>query len=128
MTIASFLSVFLASTCSLAHPPNAIQAGYDVGRGELSVIVEHPVNDKWSHFVKEVVVYKNGQRVWGQDFDFQTSFRNLTFPPIEMRAIDGDTFRIVASCSEGGTGEKAITVGVMETEASSGPLERDAER
>ncbi len=123
-----FLSVFLMSAVSGAHAPNAIHAGYDVGRGELSIIVEHLVNNKWNHFVKEVVVYRNGQEAWRQGFDFQTSFRNLTVPPISITAIDGDAFRIVASCSEGGAGEKTIAVGVLEREATTGPVEHDIEK
>ncbi len=113
------------STQASAHNPNAIHVNYDTGRGQLNVIVQHLVNDKWEHFVKEVVVYKNGRKVWSQDFDFQTSFRNLTIPPIKLSAIDGDEFSVVALCNEGGKGERTIAIGIPEKDVTPGPIEHD---
>jgi hypothetical protein len=120
--------VVFQSAQALAHPPNAMHVNYDMGRDQLNVIVQHPVNDKWKHFVNKVVVYKNGREAWSKDFEFQTSFRNLTIPPIELPAVDGDEFRVVAFCSEGGKGEKTIAVGVPEKEITPGPIEHDIEK
>ena len=118
----------LSAGKALAHPPNAVHASYDIGRGELNVIVQHPVNNKWKHFVNDVVVYKNGRKVWGQNFDFQTSFRNLTIPPIKLPAVDGDEFRVEAFSNDGGKYEKTIAVGIPEREVTPGPIEHVEER
>lgn len=128
LTILILIIVAFQSTQALAHPPNAMQVNYDVGRGELGVIVQHLVNNKWKHFVNEVVVYKDGRKVWSQSFDFQTSFRNLTIPPIRLQAIDGNEFRVVARCNEGGKYEKTLTIGVPEKEVTSGPIEHVEEK
>ena len=125
VVVFSFLSIFLVALAASAHNPNAIHVNYDTGRGQLNVIVQHPVNDKWKHFVNKVDVYKNGRKAWGQEFEFQTSFRNLTIPPIKLSAIDGDEFRVVAFCSEGGKYEQPLTVGVSEKEIAPGPIEHD---
>lgn len=124
----TLIIIIFQSALALAHPPNAIHANYDMVRGQLDVIVQHPVINKWKHFVKEVVVYKNGRKVLSQKFEFQTSFRSLTIPPISISAIDGDQFRIVAICNTEGRGEKTLTVGVEERAAPSGPIEHDIEK
>lgn len=120
--------VVFQSAQALAHPPNAMHVNYDMRRQQLNVIVQHLVNDKWKHFVNKVVVYKYGRQAWSQDFEFQTSFRNLTVPPIELPAVDGDEFRIVAFCNEGGKYEQPLTVGVPEKEATPGPIEHVEEK
>ena len=120
--------VVFQSTQALAHPPNAVHVNYDMRRQQLNIIVQHLVNDKWTHFVNKVDVYKNGRKAWGQEFEFQTSFRNLTMPPIKLPAIDGDEFRVVAFCNEGGKYEQPLTLGVSEKEATSGPIEHDIEK
>jgi len=126
--IAALLGVFLVAVAASAHDPNAMQVNYDKVRGQLNVIVQHLVNNKWKHYVNEVVVYKNGRRAWGQGFDFQTSFRNQTMPPIKLSAIDGEEFRVVATCNEGGNYVKTIAVGIPEKEITPGPVEHDEER
>jgi len=125
--IAAVFAVFLPSL-ALAHAPNAIHMKYDMERAQLNVTVQHLVNDPWQHFVKEVVVYKNGREVVKKEFDFQTSHRNLTMPPIELSAMDGDALRVVANCSEGGQGEKTITVGGVKKEELEGPMGHDVEK
>lgn len=119
------LLIVFAAGSAFAHAPNAIEANYDKSRDQLNVKVQHLVNSPLKHFVREVTVYKNGRKAWSQNFDFQTSHRNLTMPPIELPAIDGDTLRIVANCSEGGRGERTITIGVVERMAPTGPIEHD---
>jgi len=121
--IAALLGISLTAGAASAHDPNAMHVNYDKVRGQLNVIVQHLVNDKWKHYVDEVVVYKNGLKAWSQSFDFQTSFRNQTMPPIKLAAVDGDEFRVAATCNEGGKYEKTIAVGIPEEEVTPGPVE-----
>lgn len=91
-----------------ATPPNAIHAHYESDRGELHVTAEHPVSDRKEHFVREVVVAKNGRQVAELSFDFQTSKRNQTMPPFRIVASPGDRLTITARCNE--SGEETITL------------------
>ncbi|MFH1829719.1 MAG: hypothetical protein ABH871_02930 [Pseudomonadota bacterium] len=93
-----------------ANPPHAIHAKYDSVRQELNIIVQHPVTNPTEHFIKEVVIYKNGQEIKKEQFDFQTSRRNQSIPPIKIVANSGDEFRIVAICNKSGSGETTIQV------------------
>ena len=126
--IIPFLLAILSPSLSLAHAPNAMHLNYDSGRGELNVTVQHLVNDPRQHFVKEVVVYKDGRKVWSQEFAYQTSHRNLTIPPIKMAVVDGDTIRAVSFCNTEGKYEKTITVGAPVKAKPSGPIEHDIEK
>ncbi|MFA4973614.1 MAG: hypothetical protein WC683_13465 [bacterium] len=107
----SFLAVsLLAISPALAHSPNVVDGYYDVERGELNITVQHIVNDPKDHFIKEVVVYKDGKEVAKKEFDFQTSHRNQTMPPFKIPASIGDSFKVEAICSVSGKGEVVIEV------------------
>jgi desulfoferrodoxin (superoxide reductase-like protein) len=102
--------ILLAASSAMASPPNAIHAKYDEGRQELEITVQHMVNDPSAHFIKEIVVYRNGQEVARRSFEFQTSHRSLTVPPIKVPASAGDELRITAECNLSGSGETTIEV------------------
>ena len=93
-----------------ANPPNAMFVNYDLKRQELGVKIQHPVGNRLKHFIKMVIVYKNGKEVAKKEFDFQTSNRNQTMPPFKIPAFKGNTFKVVATCNTTGQGEKTITV------------------
>ena len=95
---------------AFADPPNAIHVNYDKSRGELNVTVQHITSNRLKHFVNEVDIYKNGKEVDVERFDFQTSHRNQTMPPIKIAAYTGDIFKVVAKCKNGGMKEKSFTV------------------
>jgi hypothetical protein len=128
LAVCAILAVTMYCTEVLAHSPNAIDATYDMPRGELNVIVEHLVNDPWQHYVKDVLVFRSGTKVLKKEFDFQTSHRNLTIPPMKLPASVGDELRIFALCSEGGQYEVTIKVGAPEERAEQGPIEHDMEK
>ncbi len=107
---AVFLICLSFSGAALAHAPNVVDGYYDVERGELNITVQHIVNDPKDHFIREVVVYKDGKEVAKKEFDFQTSHRNQTMPPFKMPASIGDSFKVEAICSVSGKGEVVIEV------------------
>lgn len=102
--------VFLLSSMAMAHAPNAVDGYYDLERGELLVTVQHIVNDPKTHFIKEVIVYKDGKEVAKKEFSFQMSHRNQTMPPFKIPGSIGDIFKVVAACNILGTGEVVIEV------------------
>lgn len=108
MAVASLVLLFTSPLFAIA--PAAIHASYDSARQELSVTVQHPVTDRFDHYISEVVVSKNGAEVAREHFDFQTSRRNQTMPPFQIEAQAGDAFEIVARCNSAVAGETSLPV------------------
>jgi len=108
--IAIALLVIIMTSNVFANPPSAIYADYDSTRHELNVKAQHIVTKRAEHFVKRVVIYKNGKEVLTKTFDFQTSHRNQTMPPISLDAKKSDKIRIVAFCNISGSYEKTLVI------------------
>ncbi len=108
IAIAMTLSIGRAA---LGHPPNAIDLNYDLTVQELVVLVQHPVNDPNDHYIKEVVVTKNGTEVARKAFTMQSSHRNQTMPPFRFQAAAGDVVEVAATCNKFGKGIEKVTVG-----------------
>ena len=102
--------IIFFATQALANPPSAIHANYDLARQELNITVQHPVAKPTEHFIKEVLVFKNGQKIVDKNFEFQTSHRNQTMIPINIAAQPGDRFKIVARCNKFGSKKKTVEV------------------
>ena len=102
--------IVLTPFAALANPPAAILASYDNGLQELNVTVQHPVTDPKKHYIKKVVVLKNGKEVAEKTFTFQTSRRAQTMPPFHIDAKKGEKLVIKAFCSISGEGEKWVYV------------------
>ncbi|MFH0800629.1 MAG: hypothetical protein V2A66_10690 [Pseudomonadota bacterium] len=100
----------LVSGVLMANAPNAIHASYDLEHQKLHVTVQHHAADRNGHFIKEVVIFKNGTEVARRDFDFQTSHRNQAMSPFAIPAGSGDTFRIIATCNDSGLSTQTIVV------------------
>jgi hypothetical protein len=109
----NFLIIFFAifTVASLySHPPSGAKFKYDdtsdTGTGILSVTVKHDVkksrvNDPEKHFVKEVILSVNGNKVEKQTFSKQDSSDGLQ---VIFKVIlkYGDRITIKASCNLGG--------------------------
>ena len=109
-TLLGLCGMTLFATQVLANPPSAIHADYDLLRQELNITVQHPVAKPTEHFIKKIVVFKNGKEIVDKNFEFQTSHRNQTMIPINIAAQPGDRFKIVARCNKFGSKEKTIEV------------------
>jgi len=103
-------SILFVAATAFANPPHSIKASYDKNRQEINITVEHMVNEPSSHFVKEVIVSRGGQVIAKKEFDFQTSRRQQTMPPIKFAAQDGDEISIKAICNVKGEYETRISV------------------
>jgi len=111
MAFAAASAIFLLTALAAsANPPNRVFAEYDSARQELGVQVEHIVSNVHSHFIEKVIVYKNGVEVTSKSFDFQTGKREQTMIPFKLPAVTGDTIKVIATCSRGGSGSTTITV------------------
>lgn len=99
---------FVIATCLLiaapriatSHPSSGIHASYDFEHQELYVTVQHPVTDRFEHYVEHVTILKNGTEVSSMKFESQTSRRNQTMPPFKIRTELGDRLEIKVQCNE----------------------------
>jgi len=106
--IAIFIMPF--SFC-FATPPHAIHARYDAPRGELYVAIQHFIARRTTHYIYKIDVYRNGVQAFSNSYDFQTSYREMTIPPIHILARFGDVLQIIATCNTGERLQRLITVG-----------------
>ncbi|HPW45870.1 MAG TPA: hypothetical protein PKU96_05830 [bacterium] len=103
-------SIFFLAATAFADPPHFIKASYSKNRQEMNIAVEHMVNDPSKHFVKEVILSRGGEVIAKKEFDFQTSRRQQTMPPIKFAAQDGDEISVRAICNVKGEYETKISV------------------
>jgi len=92
-----------------AHSPTAIGISYDPGAEKLWVTITHPVDDPASHYVSKVRVQQNGRTISDPDYKSQPDKNTFTYS-YDVRALPGDTFWVLATCSRGGTLEKKFDV------------------
>lgn len=114
MKVAMAVFILVLSFSAWGIAPAAIHVSYDLVRQELLVTVQHPVTDRFEHYISEVIISKNGAEIAREDFDFQTSRRDQTMPPFKIPAKSGDVFKIVAVCNGSESGEASLTVPTSE--------------
>lgn len=94
----------------LAHSPDKVEVNYDFKTQTLAVKITHPSNNPDRHFVKEVVVKKNGQVVQRGAYTRQDgSVFSYTF---KMQATGEDVIEVTAACSIHGSKTVKYQAGV----------------
>ena len=88
-----------------AHNPTDIVMSYDPGTEKLSVTITHPVADPATHYVNKVQVRQNGRTISDPDYKSQPDKNTFTYT-YDVKGIPGDTFWVLATCSQGGSLEK----------------------
>jgi hypothetical protein len=104
--------VSLAVSVCMAHPPDAVTAGFDLETHVLTVGVEHKVKDGGKHFIDGVTVELNGERIIEQKFLSQV---DLEGQEVVYRVVDagvGDEITVTADCSI--FGKKSLNIEVTE--------------
>jgi desulfoferrodoxin (superoxide reductase-like protein) len=81
----------------LAHNPDRMEVAYDAKAQTLSVKITHPSNNPDRHYVKEVVVKKNGQVVARGEYTKQPG--DTFVYTFQVAATGADTFEITAVCN-----------------------------
>ncbi len=116
ISAALLLGFLCVSGSASATPPSGIHTKYYPERGELEVIVQHPVTKRNQHYINEIVLTKNGTVIEKRTFDFQTSHRNQTTPPFKIQAVPGDDVQVLATCNISGSGEAKVKINPPEAE------------
>jgi desulfoferrodoxin (superoxide reductase-like protein) len=95
--LVSALFVLSLPCTGLAHSPDRMEVAYDYKAQTLSVQITHPSNNPDRHYVKEVIVKKNGQVVSRGEYNKQAGD---TFAyTFQVAATGADTFEITAVCN-----------------------------
>jgi desulfoferrodoxin (superoxide reductase-like protein) len=106
----SALFVLGMSHPALAHNPEKVDIAYDFNTQTLIVKITHPSNTPDRHYVREVVVKKNGQVVQRGEYTKQAGD---TFTYTYKMAVTGaDTIEVTAVCSIHGSTTQKFNPGV----------------
>lgn len=96
------LTFLLLCGIAIAHSPSDMRLDYDHGLGTLLVSVTHQVDDSSTHYVREVVIQKNGVTVDTVTYASQPSRETFTYSyPVTLEP--GDVARVTARCNIGGS-------------------------
>jgi hypothetical protein len=93
--------MFIQASPVNAHTPSNIVVVYDFPTQELSVTVTHGVTDVNTHYIAQIVVEKNSVQVDSEAYTSQESTTGMS-ETFSISAVDGDTFRVTATCSISG--------------------------
>lgn len=103
-----------------AHTPSDMTLEYDADTDELSVSVSHSVSDVDSHYIEEIIIYKNDVEVGSRSYTAQDSTSGMS-DTFTVQAVDGDVLKATASCSISGSVTREITVSTETTTTETTP-------
>ena len=93
-----------------AHSPTGITAKYNPVTKELKVIVSHPVNKKYRHYVKKIEVSQDNKIIAEKSFVRQTS-KISEFTTFKLNdTITNENITIKAYCNISGELEKTVSL------------------
>lgn len=96
------LALVLICGIAIAHSPSDMRIAYDQDTSTLIVTFTHQVEDATTHFIREVVLQKNGATVDTVTYRSQPSRETFTYRyPLSLEP--GDIARVTARCSIGGS-------------------------
>jgi len=96
------ITFLLLCGIAIAHSPSDMRLDYDQGPGTLLVSVTHQVDDSSTHYVREMVIQKNGVTVDTVTYASQPSRETFTYSyPLTLEP--GDVARVTARCNIGGS-------------------------
>ncbi len=106
-----FLSLVLVPTgLASGHPPDRIELVFNTTENVLQVTVHHNVKDLGKHYVDQIVVELDGEKIIEQKCKSQSDSK---FQMVEYRIIDaepGDEILVTAGCNISGRKKAKITV------------------
>ncbi len=104
-----FLMIVISSNCVLGHPASNVYISYNFNEQRLTVTISHNTDNKETHYIEKVEVYKNGVNIIDEDYTSQTSSNTFTLS-FNVSANDGDILKVETECIRGGNTEDSLTV------------------
>jgi len=99
--LAAIMLLLILSTPVLAHSPSQVLLAYDNMNQTLNVTITHTSTNP-SHYVREVVVQKNGDDVLKKEYANQTAANTFSYH-YQINATTGDVLEATAYCSISGS-------------------------
>ena len=81
-----------------AHPPASVELTYNAEKQILEVKITHASSNLDKHYVKKVVIKKNGEAVGGSDYTNQPE-KELFIYTYTLVVAPGDLLEVKATCS-----------------------------
>lgn len=106
--IIAFLLIFTL-TLFFATPAKKALLAYDLNKNELSVDFEHEVVNVKTHYIKEIIVYLNGNVVIDKKYTSQATAVDQK-DSFKLTAKKGDKIAVVSICNIGGEYKGEIIV------------------
>ncbi|MFC1643784.1 hypothetical protein ACFL5C_00455 [Candidatus Omnitrophota bacterium] len=104
------ICLFAAIQTAHAHAPSDIDLDYNPATKTLTVVVHHPAADGKTHYVAQIDIAVNGERVIKQNIKLQDdkNMQSLTYrlPDVSME----DRIEVEASCNVNGSRTKMLVV------------------
>ena len=94
--------LLLLAILAVAHSPSRVLLAYDDLNQTLNVTITHTSSNIDSHYVREVVVQKNGDEVLKREYTNQTTTTTFSYH-YPINATSGDLLKAVAYCSISGS-------------------------
>ncbi len=102
-----------------AHPPSAVDLRYDPDIQQLTVAINHTVDNMASHYIYRIEISRNNETSHVFNYTSQPSSSSFTYT-YDIPASGGDEFRATAYCSIAGsrTGQLRTTATLPEATIS----------
>jgi len=109
LLLAAVAALCLLAMPALANPPSDIAIAVDKDTATMTVTITHPVADPATHYVENIKINQNGRIVIDNDYKSQPAKDTFTYTyPVQV--LSGDTIRVTARCSLGGSKEGVLTM------------------
>ena len=99
--LAAIILLLILSIPVLAHSPSQVLLAYDNMNQTLNVTITHTSTNP-SHYVREVVMQKNGDDVLRKEYANQTAANTFSYY-YQINATAGDILKATAYCSISGS-------------------------
>jgi len=102
--------IFAAPQHSFANAPKNMTLEYDAASQTLSVTITHPSAFPSFHYIKTVVIKKNGNEVSNNKYENQPDMATYAYK-YNVAAAAGETLEVTATCSITGSKTATLTIG-----------------
>ncbi|HOG06505.1 MAG: hypothetical protein M0P04_08670 [Syntrophales bacterium] len=114
ITVVGLLLAFTVAAAFLpaeagAHGPKTVRLAYDAAAQTLSVTISHPSPNPGFHYIKRVVVRKDGKDLETTEYKSQPGTPEFTYA-YKVAAVGGDILEVKVTCNIWGSKTEKITV------------------
>ncbi|MCR4336326.1 MAG: hypothetical protein NUV91_00770 [Candidatus Omnitrophica bacterium] len=103
-----FIFIFLLSTSgAMATPPAKLILSYDAKERVLNIDITHPSIDMSEHFIRRIVIYKNGEQFEQVFLNKQPHPYQYVYP-VPLDLLPNDKISVKVYCREGGAKTAAL--------------------